>query len=575
MQLTLDRVRTVDLPLNISKYPNNSHLAVRQSAIYNDSVNLYQAIKLVIADSILPPSITDINVVHNSNGALIESSDGLDGVLIAVTDTLAGLMLPTDKIILDNLAVLVGITGSNLGTFTGSIISNNTTIKNALQQLETALETGLVGVTDLSTTYGVSDVTIVSSTGTDAVINAAGFLAAGVMSASDYALLTTLPSLQTAMGIPAGNADLGNFTGTVLTDNGTVKAALQELANAVASLSIGGGIYSGSGLIWPNATATTQGLGFKIDTNGTDNVYIGDVNGSGTGIVLAIEPTAITIGDVYNLSERILYTNSAESGIRFDDSHIKVNTNGLEMQADGIFTITGTGAFAGARYFADYSANYTLRSLVDKEYVDGITGVSTNISLDISNIDIDILSSSGTGATLTGATASYAGLMTAEDKNNLTDLIGLTGMPAGADHLGTFTGTTIPDSQSIKGALQSLETAVEAASLSAGGYQMVTTNWALESVFNTIYAKATANNINITCGASMKEGEVYYLYTRTDNSYTVNLMLGAGHQFFKTSLVSGVEFWTGSQSYSGNDRNLALMLQRRGTVIFLTLLTDF
>ena len=104
---------------------------------------------------------------------------------------------------------------------------------------------------------------------------------------------------------------------------------------------------------------------------------------------------------------------------------------------------------------------------------------------------------------------------------------------------------------------------------------MVTTNWALESVFNTIYAKATANNINITCGASMKEGEVYYLYTRTDNSYTVNLMLGAGHQFFKTSLVSGVEFWTGSQSYSGNDRNLALMLQRRGTVIFLTLLTDF
>ena len=111
MQLTLDRVKSVDIPLNVSKYPNNAHLAYNQSAIYNDSVNLYKSIKLVIEDLVnLTPSVTDINVVQNSNSALIESSDGLDGVLTAVTDTLAGLMLPQDKIILDDLAVLVGIT---------------------------------------------------------------------------------------------------------------------------------------------------------------------------------------------------------------------------------------------------------------------------------------------------------------------------------------------------------------------------------------------------------------------------------------------------------------------------------
>ena len=45
------------------------------------------------------------------------------------------------------------------------------------------------------------------------------------------------------------------------------------------------------------------------------------------------------------------------------------------------------------------------------------------------------------------------------------DLVTLTGVPRGDSDLGTFTGTTIADNETIKGALQDLETAVE----SAGG----------------------------------------------------------------------------------------------------------
>lgn len=48
---------------------------------------------------------------------------------------------------------------------------------------------------------------------------------------------------------------------------------------------------------------------------------------------------------------------------------------------------------------------------------------------------------------------------------SIDDLITLSGVAEGAADLGTFTGSTIPDSQTIKAALQSLETAVE----SAGG----------------------------------------------------------------------------------------------------------
>lgn len=46
-----------------------------------------------------------------------------------------------------------------------------------------------------------------------------------------------------------------------------------------------------------------------------------------------------------------------------------------------------------------------------------------------------------------------------EDK--IDDLITLSGVSANAENLGTFTGTTIPDSSTVKSALQSLETEVE------------------------------------------------------------------------------------------------------------------
>jgi hypothetical protein len=53
---------------------------------------------------------------------------------------------------------------------------------------------------------------------------------------------------------------------------------------------------------------------------------------------------------------------------------------------------------------------------------------------------------------------------------SVDDLITLSGVAEGAAHLGAFTGTTIADNQTIKTALQSLETAVEG----AGGHDAVT-----------------------------------------------------------------------------------------------------
>lgn len=63
---------------------------------------------------------------------------------------------------------------------------------------------------------------------------------------------------------------------------------------------------------------------------------------------------------------------------------------------------------------------------------------------------------------------------------SVDDLITLSGVLEGATNLGTFTGTTIPDSQTIKAAIQALETAFEAL---PGGHDAVTLNAAADAVF--------------------------------------------------------------------------------------------
>lgn len=75
--------------------------------------------------------------------------------------------------------------------------------------------------------------------------------------------------------------------------------------------------------------------------------------------------------------------------------------------------------------------------------------------------NLDILIDTGTDVTLPASTAALAGLMTAAQFNNLANLIILSGVAANAQDLGTFTGITIPDNQTIKQALQALETDLE------------------------------------------------------------------------------------------------------------------
>src|SRR5690606_6431890 len=87
----------------------------------------------------------------------------------------------------------------------------------------------------------------------------------------------------------------------------------------------------------------------------------------------------------------------------------------------------------------------------------------------IANLSLGVITDStagvnidtGTDIILPAVTTTLAGVMTADYLNDLLDLITLSGVAGNSLNLGTFTGVTIPDNQTIKQALQALETDLE------------------------------------------------------------------------------------------------------------------
>lgn len=86
--------------------------------------------------------------------------------------------------------------------------------------------------------------------------------------------------------------------------------------------------------------------------------------------------------------------------------------------------------------------------------------IGTNLSSTRDSTSVSIRSDTGTDATISVVTTSFAGVMSAQDKVNLESLITLSGIAAGSIDLGTFTSTIIPDNSTIYEAFQALEQAV-------------------------------------------------------------------------------------------------------------------
>jgi hypothetical protein len=213
---SLDEIQKVWIPKNTRLTFNNVQDAKDRIQIPSNAVGIYDLIKDTIEylGISITGSNTDISIVHNSSSVNVVSSTGADGTINAATTSLSGVMTATDKINLNALGTLSGVAlgSTNLGTFTGTTIPNNVTIKAALQSLETSLDAILVGVPIFGNL--TASTTAITVTGGTSAVKGAG---TSLTLVPGNILLSTLGGTLNLTQLDAGVATLGD----ILTFDGT------------------------------------------------------------------------------------------------------------------------------------------------------------------------------------------------------------------------------------------------------------------------------------------------------------------------------------------------------------------
>jgi len=159
----------------------------------------------------------------------------------------------------DHLITLTGVADASddLGTFSGSTIDDNVTIKAALQALETAVE-----------------------------------------AAEESSVITEIDGnvddLITLTGIAENTTDLGTFSGSTISDNTDIKDALQSLETAVENAAAGSAVADQVKTV-TNSTDATQYLVFVNDDNVTATTEEARTD---AGITYNPSSNLLTVGEV-------------------------------------------------------------------------------------------------------------------------------------------------------------------------------------------------------------------------------------------------------------------------------------
>ena len=130
-------------------------------------------------------------------------------------------------------------------------------------------------------------------------------------------------------------------------------------------------------------------------------------------------------------------------------------------------------------------------------------------------------------------------------------LITLSGVADASDNLGTFSGATIADSETIKGALQDLETALELNATLASD-ETITGNYTFDELITGVGLKSSGSDAKITVGATTNEGNQNIVMSAGENIHFLsdrNSNDGDGSICFHfndahdTSLAIADSFW--------------------------------
>ena len=215
--------------------------------------------------------------------------------LAGVSSNIQAQISANDSDISDILASVGIVDGdTNLGTFAGSTITDGATVKGALEDLEAAVESNDTDIAELDANQ--SDLIALSGVAENAqdlgdfdgvtisanrnIKQALQELETSVESKGSGASLTSLTTavgdLNTLSGVAQNETDLGTFTGGTIADNRTIKEALQDLETELedgagsltadsGSADFASGTVTVSGGVGLSTSATGETLTVNLD----------------------------------------------------------------------------------------------------------------------------------------------------------------------------------------------------------------------------------------------------------------------------------------------------------------------
>lgn len=339
------------------------------------------------------------------------------------------------------------------------------------------------GTTDLGITKSSTTNIITSSTGTDATITAANVTNAGLMIPAQFTKLSYITvtqavdldsmesdinDLTTLTGVASNATHLGTFTGTTIADSVTVKTALQSLETSVETK------------LSNSLTSATFFVG-NVSNIATGVAMSGDATLANTGAITVVSASATVSGKVELATD--VETKAGSDSVRATTpASVDSYFTSLIGNATGVQHL---GTFTGTTIADNVTVKVALQSLetsVETKLASSLTsarifvgnasniatGVTMSGDVTISNAGVTTIASASTTVQGKVELATDTETKTGSDTARATTpasvdsyFTALIGNASGTQHLGTFTGVTIPDSSTVKAALQALETKTE------------------------------------------------------------------------------------------------------------------
>ncbi len=203
--------------------------------------------------------------------------------------------------------------------FTGNTIRDDASVKEALIDVEAALEGSNSDAVDLRTLSGTADGDTDLGTFAGSVITDAGTTKAALGE-----LEAELEKAEGIIGTAVGDTNMGTYggSGSILTDSGTVKAALEELEAA---------IEDGSGTTTTDSGSASYDAGNINILGGTGLSTSGDGNST---VTITLDDTAVTPGN-YGRTDKSASITVDQQGRITSLSHFDIHVHDRKKCASG------------------------------------------------------------------------------------------------------------------------------------------------------------------------------------------------------------------------------------------------